>query len=527
MNRRLLHCLAALLPGLGLVWLLIWLAGTVPARASFSKAAGSLMPDVSNVYCVNQSGSGCDTGCGGGCYASVQAAVDAALPGSEVRIAGGAYTDPSGTVAVITKELVLRGGYGPGLGNDDFDPDLHTTVLDAQWGGSVIRIIHAGEVLIQHLTLIHGDGTGNYFPALGCGGGIYVQDSFLRLSNSLVTQNVGSQIGGGAGGGLCARDSSTDIWNSRIISNTASVATTATIQASGGGVFIYSSSGRHKAWLRESQFLNNTGHVSDRGIGGGIYLRGLSGAEVLSNTISGNWATTSATYGGWGGGINITYSSDVYVADNRIENNATHPIPAYAGYGGGVFIYWSDVHLDRNTILGNSSSQGGGIFIRSEQPVTITNNLIAENLYGGVHVLEYDGPFTSRAVLVNNTIAANGPYGVLAQYFAELSLTNNLVAGHEFGLDHPQPYTGTVTADTNLFWNADDPFTGLNAIQQDPLLASNYRLRPGSPALDAGLTIPWLAVDLEGTPRPQESGYDLGAFEGVWWLRLFLPVIQH
>ena len=49
-------------------------------------------------------------------------------------------------------------------------------------------------------------------------------------------------------------------------------------------------------------------------------------------------------------------------------------------------------------------------------------------------------------------------------------------------------------------------------------------LRPGSPAVNAGLDIPWLTVDLEGNPRPQGSKYDLGAFEGVRG-EVYLPLV--
>jgi hypothetical protein len=49
-------------------------------------------------------------------------------------------------------------------------------------------------------------------------------------------------------------------------------------------------------------------------------------------------------------------------------------------------------------------------------------------------------------------------------------------------------------------------------------------LGSGSPAEDAGLTIPWLTVDLEGTVRPQGSKYDIGAFEGVVE-KVYLPLM--
>jgi hypothetical protein len=492
---------------------LTWLGAATPARAD------------PNVRCVNQTGTGCDPGiCGGGCYAALQAAINAAAPGGEIRVAGGTYTSTTGTVAVITKGLAIIGAFGPSFSEPA--PGLYQTVLDAEWGGSVISITNAGEVLLQFLTLTHGDGTGNCSGTLGCGGGIYAVNTGLHIGGCVITNNVGGRVGGGRGGGLYAHNGAVEIWGSVIVSNTASADPSTTLTAYGGGVYVDSFSGAPSVSLRENQFLDNVGHVSAQGRGGGIYLNGLTGVEVLTNTFRGNRATTYNATSGWGGGLDIEVCSGVYVAANRIENNVTHPNSAYGGYGGGVYIYGSDAHLARNVIFGNTTSQGGGVFIRSERPVTLSNNLIALNgpYGGGVHVTEYYTPSVSRALLVNNTIAGNGDSGVVADFYAVVTLTNNLITGHATGLITGTAFVGSIFADTNLFWNVSDPITGTNGIRQDPRLTADNHLGGGSPALDAGLTIPWLTTDLDGRPRPQGSKYDIGAFEEVRW-EVFLPLV--
>lgn len=452
--------------------------------------------------------------------ATIQRAIDVAAPNDQVWIAGGTYARP-GTVAVITKELRLIGGFDPNFTGSD--PDLYSTVLDAQWAGSVISLTDAGEVLLQHLALTHGDGTGNC-DAGGCGGGVYAAGgTMLRMEGCLIADNVGTTVDQGLGGGLYLRNGLAEIRRSRIVSNSASAASAG--DGYGGGIYLYNAT----ASLVENQILDNVASAARTGSGGGVYFYDVSPGEVLGNAVRGNRAGTGA-WGSDGGGLWLGYSSGLYVAGNRIEGNWTNP--NQAGYGGGVYVVESDAHLTANTIVSNVTGAGGwvrpggGVMIGSSRPVTLSNNLIAGNdagsYGGGVYVAIYMPAIPSRAVLVNNTIADNGGSGVVTQWHAALTLTNNIIAGHGTGLAAYVPFTGSVYADTNLFWNTADPITGANAIQQDPLLTPDYRVPPNSPAVDAGLTIPWLATDLAGYPRPQRGRYDLGAFEV---LVSYLPLV--
>jgi len=245
--------------------------------------------------------------------------------------------------------------------------------------------------------------------------------------------------------------------------------------------------------LRQNEIADNVGGVNHGG-SGGIHLSGVTHAEILTNTIVNNQGNANTTWYSGGGGLYITGNAkEVLVSGNVIEGNWAG---GSAGLGGGVYVATSDVHLTRNTIVNNVSGpdygNGGGLYIQSSTPVTLSNNLIAQNSSGGngggVYVTMGGAP-SSQVLLVNNTIADNGDSGVLADRYATVTMTNNLVTGHAVGITTTSP--AIVSAETNLLWNNSDPIVGSNAIQQDPLLTVNYHLRDGSPALDAGLTIPW------------------------------------
>jgi hypothetical protein len=319
-------------------------------------------------------------------------------------------------------------------------------------------------------------------------------------------------------------DHRVDIWDSHILNNTANADSSSSGYSYGGGIYIQDG----EASLAQNQIIGNVGSTAGTGgYGGGIFLYGVTHADVLTNVIRANKGAVNTGRSGSGGGLWFL-GSMAYVADNRIESNWTNP--DQAGDGGGVGIGDSEVHLTRNTIISNATGTGGyfrpggGVFVNSTRPVTLSNNLIVHNAAsegGGVFVTSF--VLTCQALLINNTIADNGS-GVEAWQYADVILTNNLIARHATGLSTKTPFTGTITADHNLFWNTTEPIIGTSAVQQEPLLTADYHLDEGSPAIDAGLAVPWLKVDLEGAPRPQGGRYDLGAFESERWA-IFLPLV--
>jgi len=506
MRKRFLRCALATLLGLVLALAFAWLGADAPVgAASAVRYVATTGTDAAN-DCTSKTEP----------CATIQHAVDAAAPGDEIHIAGGAYSRV-GTLAVITKTLWMWGCYDPAFTAPD--PDLYQTVLDAQWGGSVISITSADEVGLVHLTLTHGNGSGNC-GSYGCGGGLYAVDTDLHVGHSVISDNVANPAGGGSGGGIYVEGNrQVDIWESHVVSNTANADAASSERGWGGGIYVNGGT----VSLVQNQVLNNVAHVWRAGFGGGVYLNGVTHAEVVTNTIQGNKANGyNSPWGSYGGGLYVSNGSAVMVAGNQIEDNLTN------GTGGGVEVAYSDAHLARNTIVYNVAAGGGGVFVQSTTPVTLSNNLIAHNYAGfrcgGVYASLTSLP-GSQVVLVNNTIADNGDMGVADWTYAVLTMTNNLIAGHATGVGIKDTVHSSVSANHNLFWNTSDPITGTHGIREDPLLMPDYHLRPGSPAVDQGVTIPWLTTDLEGHPRPQGSQYDIGAYEGeeLWW-DVFLPL---
>jgi hypothetical protein len=223
--------------------------------------------------------------------------------------------------------------------------------------------------------------------------------------------------------------------------------------------------------------------------------------------------------------------------DNVFRDNFAST--ASGGYGQGGAFYLHEVwgaSLDANRFADNTATAdgvygyGGAIYGSAGVVFTMTNNLVVGNHAsgsgGGLRLDTYSGKLIV-GTLINNTIADNdrgsGGEGILVGDYVTLTLQNNLIAGHTVGITDTS-VTNTVSADTNLFWNDADPFVGTNPIQQDPRLTSDYRLREGSPALNAGLNVPGLTTDIEGGPRPWDE-YDIGAYEGEWW-EVFVPLVM-
>jgi hypothetical protein len=378
-------------------------------------------------------------------------------------------------------------------------------------GGGIYN--NGGTVAITNNSFINGN------TATWHGGGIYNWAGTVTATDSTISGNTATTVGGSYGGGIRNLANAT-ITNTTISGNTA--------ENGGGGI---SSSG--PLTVTNSTISGNSTGIGGIG-GGGIY--NSANATITNTTISGN--TAAALYGG---GIfnsngtltatNTTISGNTATGGGGIWNNSgtfTSTNTTISGNtattlrGGGIYNNTGTVTSTNSTITGNTAATtGGGIFnndIATITNTTISGNTATTNSGGGI--FNNSGTLTvTSATIVRNTAPAGtgGGYKLLAGTGA---FANSIVADNGVGTD-------CVGAITNNGGNIDKDstctgFTHSAAMVQGTgfaALASNggatqtHALLAGSAAIDAAPTCAGLTTDQRGTARPQGSACDVGAYE--------------
>jgi len=225
-------------------------------------------------------------------------------------------------------------------------------------------------------------------------------------------------------------------------------------------------------------------------------LRVICG-EGLNTIIEGFTIVNGSTISG--GGVWCLFSSPT-IRNCIIKNNALFLPGGLNDGGGGILLSFSSPTFENCVITGNSSMQyGGGVLIRSSSP-TFTNCTIAGNtasiMGDGVMVLADNCCATtlpSAPTFINCVIWGNGSLDLgLAAAPNTVTLVNCDVGGWGTAPG------GNIDADPLYFDPANE----------------DYRLGPGSPAIDTGMGVPGqLAVDFEGDPRLFGIAVDMGADE--------------
>ncbi len=484
-------------------------------------------PAPSEVLCVHPLGAG-------GCYTNVQAAVDAVQSGDEVRVATGIYTGaqarpaPAGyegpsvvtQVVCLSKTLTLRGGYSQDF--VEWDPDTYPTTLDAQGGGRVLFVSGPISPSLVGLRLTGGDASGldGSHTADDAGGGLYVSQATLTVSDCVVYSNTASTIDGGFGGGGYLHQSSVTLLGSRVASNVAGT----NAWGVGGGLYFYQS----PATLSANSIISNVASTAGNGYGGGLYFS-KSPVTLISNSVISNFASTIDDYdsghgggvyfdtspatlsentiasniagngdSGYGGGLCLVNSSAKF-NDNTIQDNTAAFAEGSGGWGGGVYLSSSAVTLTGNTILSNTANIdcdgfGGGLY-GLESSVILSDNLVRGNIAvdsetsssgtgGGLYLV--NGPVTLKANVVENNVAASGGNGygggICVGVGAGISVTlvDNLVRNN---LTNADPESHDISYGGGVCLESVD-----NALLRGNVIVNNAALlTPGEPGFGGGV----------------------------------------
>ena len=248
----------------------------------------------------------------------------------------------------------------------------------------------------------------------------------------------------------------------------------------------------------------------------------------------------------------VDQARDGIVRGNEVWNIDSYGNPAYGNSRSADGIYVDggrDIVIEGNTIhdvnIGiELASEHAG---RSTRNITARNNVVYDATAIGIAIGGYDRRrgSTEDCVIVNNTVVNTDGVELLVQFDTRDNvIANNVfVAGprHVFVENSFRENVGN-TLDHNLYSSVDgssagvwlwkgvgyDDFEGWSArsgndrssVFADPAFADpaahDYSLGPGSPAVDAGALLATSgALDLDGNPRAQAGGIDLGALEAT------------
>ena len=253
-------------------------------------------------------------------------------------------------------------------------------------------------------------------------------------------------------------------------------------------------------------------------------------------------------------GFWVKHASDVIVSQNEVYNiDASSSQPGGClGYQYGPTNLWFLFNRLHNCNMGVFAGSGDGDALGN---VYVVGNLMydIDDPEDPSHTTVYDRNSANRYYFNNTMCGDNGGFSSSSGGSGKFEIRNNIVACRTENSEYEIVLSNSSVADSSLAnynllsaaagmranWGGASygsvPFAGqcANCLTSDPLFtnrtAKDFTLQAGSPARDAGVdpsTVannPYsifqsrygrsIAYDLTGTARPQNSRWDIGAFE--------------
>jgi parallel beta-helix repeat protein len=283
-----------------------------------------------------------------------------------------------------------------------------------------------------------------------------------------------------------------------------------------------------------------------RGAKFALYFRGADRAYITISNLTIDAA--NVTYEAvkiTGNGTPATAAHNIHLVDSEIKNSPIAGVYTSKFAHSNKFVRLS-VH-GHGQVDAKGTRKGHGFYLASENNL-VDQCTIYDNSYYGVHAVKVDGlahgnvvsnnTITrnwggvvlgrgSRHVVYNNLIYRNDTMGLRVDYAADaVNVLNNTV--YRNGSLGIYIGTGSTRAEVvNNIVHANKPdirdvghSTKLSHnITVDPKFVDtgrpDFRLRSDSSAIDRGVKITIVSKDVAGTPRPQGSSHDIGAFEAT------------
>lgn len=274
----------------------------------------------------------------------------------------------------------------------------------------------------------------------------------------------------------------------------------------GGGGRVIAGFGPVQVFIKDNEVTYNkaisVSAATDLVLSGGLDFWGDCRGVVSGNTISLNVAEVPVS-GGWCYGTGVLVELDgVEDPDFLFENNIVSQ-NTFSGefcVGGGICVYTSGGKFQNNILQNNEGTHGGGIAIANNadtNQVIMINNTLAGNTgtWGGGMYIE-----SGNAVVINSII-----WGNQAQWSPSI-------------YPNQQSTLEVVYSDVE----GDDVWPGDGNISEDPgFLDDDLHIGENSPCEDMGtedyhFADSWYYApefDFEGTPRPYDDEFDIGADE--------------